>query len=389
MLVKSDSLDVAPVADILLLDAGSDMDGDLRRGDFTWSNELTNHVVELKTANPVSDITDIRDGLHSEIKWFREHAASHGCTLLPAAMHPWMDPHQETRLWPHGNSEIYQAYDRIFGCRGHGWANVQSTHLNLSFSGDEEFALLHAAVRVLLPLLPAIAASSPIADGRITGSLDTRLEFYRDNQKCVPEIAGMVVPEAVFTEDDYRTVVYEPIGRAMSKLDPDGVLELDFLNSRGAIARFDRGSIEIRVIDIQECPAADLAILQLVVASLRWIMKNGNQNELRSASTEGLANLLWGTARDGGNALVEISAILKLCGFAVKADAAMVWHELFGKVAHSLPDDSQRIITTILNQGTLAARIRQAVGANPSRSRLKEVYGELGECLAGNLLFLP
>jgi hypothetical protein len=27
-----------------------------------------------------------------------------------------------------------------------------------------------------------------------------------------------------------------------------------FANSRGAIARFDRGAIEIRVIDIQECP---------------------------------------------------------------------------------------------------------------------------------------
>ena len=32
------------------------------------------------------------------------------------------------------------------------------------------------------------------------------------------------------------------------------------MNSRGAIARFDRNAIEIRVIDVQECPKADLAI---------------------------------------------------------------------------------------------------------------------------------
>ncbi|MGK0187690.1 MAG: carboxylate-amine ligase [Verrucomicrobiales bacterium] len=389
MLVRNDNLDVAPVADILLFEAGGDMDGDLAHGEFTWSNELTNHVVELKTTTPISDIARIGSGLHAEIKWFREHAAGRGCTLLPAAMHPWMNPLHETRLWPHGNNEIYQAYDSIFSCKGHGWANVQSTHLNLSFAGDEEFGQLHAAVRVLLPLLPAIAASSPIAEGQLTGSLDSRLEYYRDNQKRVPEIAGMVIPEAVFTEVDYRAAVYMPIAQAMSKLDPGGVLELDFLNSRGAIARFDRGSIEIRVIDIQECPAADLAILQLVVASLRWMIENGNQEELRLASTEELALLLWDTAREGGKALVKTPAILNLCGFAKETSAVMVWRKLLGNVAASLPKDSLQIITTILSRGTLAARIRQAAGPIPSRFQLTDVYRELVRCLAGNQLFLP
>ena len=88
---------------------------------------------------------------------------------MPTGMHPWMDPAREFELWPHGDREIYAAFDRIFDCRGHGWANLQSMHLNLPFADDDEFGRLHAAIRALLPLLPALAASSPFADGHARG----------------------------------------------------------------------------------------------------------------------------------------------------------------------------------------------------------------------------
>lgn len=76
-----------------------------------------------------------------------------------------MDPATESRFWPHGDAIVYRTYDRIFGCRSHGWANIQCMHLNLPFAGDEEFARLHAAARLLLPILPALAANSPAAAG--------------------------------------------------------------------------------------------------------------------------------------------------------------------------------------------------------------------------------
>jgi carboxylate-amine ligase len=389
MLVKEDTLDIAPVADLLLFDAGADTDGELVRGAFGWSNELTNHVVELKTRLPVSSFADLAAGLRAEVAWFRAHAAKHGCTLLPTAMHPWMDPLKETKLWPHGNAEIYQTYDRIFGCKGHGWANVQSTHLNLSFCGDAEFARLHAAVRVILPLLPAIAASSPLVEGALAEQEDMRLIFYRINQARVLEIAGMVVPEALFTEADYRKEIYEPIAGAMGALDPEGVLELDFLNSRGAIARFDRGSVEIRLLDIQECPRADLAILNLVVAVLQWIDTEGDLEELKGAVTADLAELLWQVAAEGGNAMVEIPVILKLCGEREPLRAREVWEALFAKVADGMDQESRGVIATILEKGTLAERIRRAVGGDVSRAHLMAVYRELADCLADDVQFLP
>ena len=87
---------------------------------------------------------------------------------MPTAMHPWMDPATETVLWDDA-TDVYRTYDRIYGCRGHGWANLQSMHVNLPFADDSQFARLHAAIRLVLPLLPALAASSPIAEGSVDG----------------------------------------------------------------------------------------------------------------------------------------------------------------------------------------------------------------------------
>ena len=110
--------------------------------------------------------------------------------LMPTGMHPWMNPRAETVLWPDDGSSIYESYDRLFDCRSHGWSNLQSMHINLPFADDEQFARLHAATRLVLPLLPALAASSPVVDGKPTGLMDYRLEAYRTNQARMPSITG-------------------------------------------------------------------------------------------------------------------------------------------------------------------------------------------------------
>src|SRR5690606_25571994 len=70
----------------------------------------------------------------------------------------------------------------------------------------------------------------------------------------------------------YDREIFQPMFRDIAPYDPDGVLQNEFLNSRGAIARFSRGTIEIRVIDVQECPRADLAIAALTVAVLKMLV---------------------------------------------------------------------------------------------------------------------
>src|SRR4029453_10905609 len=176
---------------------------------------------------------------------------------------------RELVLWPHEYAEVYAAFDRIFGCREHGWANVQSMHLNLPFAGDAEFARLHAAIPVLLPILPALAASSPFVGGRATGLLDNRLEFYRGHTRRIPSLVADVIPEEVFDRAAYEERILARLRADVAPHDPEGVMRPEWMNARGAIARFDRDAIEIRLLDAQECPRADLAVATAVVGVLR------------------------------------------------------------------------------------------------------------------------
>jgi len=93
-------------------------------------------------------------------------------------------------------------------------------HINLPFRGDEEFGRLHTAIRALLPIMPALAASTPILDGRFTGFLDARMDQYSKNALRVPSVMGAVVPEPVTTEQEYRERILAPMYRDIAPLDP-------------------------------------------------------------------------------------------------------------------------------------------------------------------------
>jgi gamma-glutamyl:cysteine ligase YbdK (ATP-grasp superfamily) len=237
MIVDSATLDVRPVADELLRTFHGTYDTEVERGAIGWSNELALHVIELKTAEPVPSLTGLARQFQAEVADALDRLAPMRARLLPTAMHPWMDPHRELRLWPHGYDDVYQAFNRIFDCRGHGWANLQSVHVNLPFGDDEEFARLHAAIRMVLPIVPALAASSPMVDGRLTGLLDTRLDVYRHNADRVPSVAGQVIPEPATSRQDYEARILGPIYDDLAPLDPDGVLRHEWVNGRGCIAR--------------------------------------------------------------------------------------------------------------------------------------------------------
>jgi gamma-glutamyl:cysteine ligase YbdK (ATP-grasp superfamily) len=289
---------------------------------------------------------------------------------------------------------VYLQYERIFGCRGHGWSNLQSCHLHLPFHGDEEFGRLHAAVRLVLPLLPALAASSPVVDGRASGILDNRLEAYRLNQARIPSITGQVVPEPVFTAEEYRRRILGPMYADVAPLDPAGVLQHEFLNSRGAIARFDRSAIEIRMLDVQEAPVGDLAIASLVTEVLKALVNErwAPMERLQRFGVEPLAAVMLQTIRDAEDAVVGDRDLLTAFGMSsASCRAGNLWKHLANAVA-PVPSDGgtelHRALDVILDKGCLARRILTALGAAPSRERIASTYAALCECLADGRLFL-
>ncbi len=365
MIVRSADLAVVPWADRVLLDAAGHPASDVDRDDITWSNELIAHVIELKTTEPVGGFDGLADRFASELSEVNRRLSGHGARLLPTAMHPTMTPDQAV-LWTHEFSEVYAAFDRIFDCRGHGWSNLQSTHLNLPFASDEEFGRLHAAVRLVLPLLPALAASSPFVEGRMTGWPDNRLAFYRRNSTRLPALCGAVIPEPVYSEEDYARVIFDPIARQLEPHDPDGVLEAQFCNSRGAIARFDRGSIEIRLLDLQECPAADLAILRTVVALLKELVGERHLTlaEQQAVPVAPLAALFNAAVEQGESAPIGEPAVLRAGGLpddpAVKAGDW--WRQVIARVdpCRGASAAEQNALQTYLEKGTLARRLESA-----------------------------
>jgi len=272
MIVDADSLDVKPLSDEVLKAVTGAYQEEYNKPGVCWSNELPLHVIELKTGQPTADLASFINYFQHDVDRINTILQELGARLMPGGTHPWMDPFRETRLWPHHHSAIYLAYNNIFDCRGHGWSNLQSAHLNLPFAGDAEFGRLHAAIRVLLPILPALAASTPIVDGRRQDYLDYRMAVYRTNSQQIPSLTGQVIPESVFSKADYEAQILRPMFQAIKPHDPQQVLQHEWLNARGAIARFDRSAIEIRILDMQECPLADLAIATLIIHTLQALV---------------------------------------------------------------------------------------------------------------------
>lgn len=391
MIVDAASLDVRPLADRLLQQDGRCVN-EIARGALGWSNELALHVIEVKNRDPHTTLDALAPAFATEVAEIERRLESHGARLMPGAMHPWMDPLREMRLWPHGDDSIYRAYDRIFDCRGHGWANLQSMHINLPFADDAQFARLHATVRLVLPLLPALAASSPVADGRIGGWDDTRMRVYCDNAHGFPSIAGLVVPESVDSRAAYESRILQPMYAAIAQHDPQGVLQHEWLNSRGAIARFDRHAIEIRVIDTQECPHADFAIAAATVAVVRMLYDVHDPTQ-QDIGTEALGAILQRCMREAERARIDDAHYLRLLGIETAAcSAGEAWRALLARSAgHEGAATGlarwRPALDTILERGPLARRILHALGPAPDRARLQAVYRRLCDCLRSNSLF--
>ncbi len=394
MVVDRESLAIRPVVPELFTAVAGSPVSDISRGDVAWSNELVAHVLEIKTNGPCRRLEEVPGRFHRTILDINRGLESFGCCLLPSAMHPWMNPATEMKLWPNEGNAIYEAFNRVFDCRGHGWANLQSCHLNLPFANDEEFGRLHAAVRLLLPILPALAASSPILEGQPTGWMDTRLREYRNNCRAIPSVTGEVIPEPVFNRRDYRRKVLQPMYRDVAPHDPEGLLQEEYLNARGAIARFQRKTIEIRVLDMQECPRADLAILQLIIRVLRELVierwTDGTRQRL--FPTERLATLLDKVMRSASSAVIDDPDYLEALGCGESClTAGELWTHLFkgeacGGEEHA---DWAETIRVILREGCLARRILRALKDDASHAHQKDIYAALANSLAENRLWIP
>jgi carboxylate-amine ligase len=370
---------VAPLTADLLTALGGSPDSHPVFGAVEIDNELAAHVLEIKAREPAPRLLPLLKDFNAAVHGVNLALVPLGATLLPGGMHPFMDPAQESRLWDYEDNPIYTAYDRVFSCRGHGWFNIQSTHLNLPFQGDPEFSQLHNGISLLLPLLPALAAASPIWDGRPGAWLDGRLYHYAQNQKKLPEIAGPLVPEPMGSESEYRERILKPMYRAIAPFDPEEILQDEWLNSRAAIARFDRGAIEIRCLDTQEFPLVDLALCHFTTCVLKLLAAtNRDLYAAHKAVPPGLLRSLFlETAEKGRGAHLPSQYPVHLFGVLQFRGSVGGFLEKVVPAAYRLSEAAEEavfrpVVEDALRNGNFAERILNQWEKDPDPRRLCE-----------------
>lgn len=386
MLVDKNSLQIRPLSDLIFKELSREFQNEVNLdNNISISNELVAHVIELKNTTPVPPDTPLATKFYETILILQPVLKKYNLALLPTGAHPWMNPKIETKLWPHTYKEIYAKFDEIFNCNNHGWSNLQSIHLNLPFKDDEEFCKLHNAIRLILPLLPAIAASSPFLEGRKTGFLDTRLNLYEANQKKIPTIAGEIIPEFIKDQTQYENDILTPMYKEISPFDTQGILQYEWLNSRGAIAKFEQGAIEIRILDTQECVQADFAIIYIVIEIIKDVVHNSKDYLSKIIPTKELKSIYDATLKNGFAVNVENFIWLEQLNLPPKKiNIGDIWTLLIEKFRMNLDSESVNCLEQILEFGNLSERMLKAYAKNKN---LKSIYYEVSKCFLNNKQF--
>lgn len=359
---------------------------DLEAGGCGFSNELADHVFELKTAKPQRDLKKAEAVLYGGVrKVSRVIEKDFGAQLLPTAMHPWFDPAQG-RTWKRSGRRVYETYAKLFDLQGHGWMNVQSCHINLPFGTEEETVALHNAIVCLLPYLPALTASSPIVEGVFGPDVDNRLTFYRGNQRRFPSVTGDVIPEYMISRGQYKRDVLGRIYADLAAVPEAALLRREWMNSRGAIVRFMRSAIEIRILDTQECVRMDVACAALMIATLKGMTARILSGEWKLPERAALIADYNATVHGGGRASVEAPQLKAWLGPQRVRSAAEALRLLAENCAEA--DGYLSLALARLEQGNLSERIRGKLARGgktaPSRDKVRGLYAELAECLKGN-----
>jgi glutathione synthase/RimK-type ligase-like ATP-grasp enzyme/gamma-glutamyl:cysteine ligase YbdK (ATP-grasp superfamily) len=357
-----------------------------------FSNEIADHVFEVKTLEPVHALRDAEEAIVGGIRRFSDVLQHEWrARLLPTAMHPWFDP-MNGRLWTRSGLRIYTTYAQIFDIRTHGWMNVHATHLNLPFGDERETMAMHTAAAMVLPYLPALAASSPVHDGVLQPYADARLAWILQHQSRIPETAGRLVPEYVDSFSSYRRDIMQPMYAALDDYPHSEPIRQEFLNSRGAVLRFGRRALEIRVLDTQECVKLDVAIAVFTRAVLRQLTADVLSGAIEPPPHDSLVADFEACVAAGSAAVVRAPHLVGDCGGEPCVGVRTVLDALMERARRTVTDEDAgylELVDDIIVRGTLSERIRArleplAGSGEPFMAGLREVYAELAACLVSN-----
>jgi gamma-glutamyl:cysteine ligase YbdK (ATP-grasp superfamily) len=377
--VVNEELKAMPIVDEILKDFHGRIVNFVKQPRFTFGKELQLHVMEIKPNTPFESPETFEETMHEAVSTLAEYLGRrYQARLLGTGMHPLLKL-DETGVWPHRHRQIYRAYSRVFDLNRHGWLNIQSFQLNLPYSNERSGVLLHNLIANICAYLPALAASSPIYEDKFGEDVDNRLSFYVMNQKEVPSVTGEVIPEYISSFSEYKTRIIEKYSSDMVKAGADQlILHRDWVNSRGAVFRFDRRAVEIRVMDEQECVKSDVALSCFIRALLRGLLER--QADL--LPHELLVKDFRSVVADGLNAKTLHS---------IGQTARQVCRHFLRVALENAHEEEKKYLTLAqkrIEHGNLSEIIRKEVREKSQKTDLKEaivnVYSKLTKSLMDN-----
>jgi hypothetical protein len=149
-------------------------------------------------------------------------------------------------------------------------------------------------------------------------------------------------------------------------------------------------AIEIRILDIQECPMMDIGIVGIIIEVLKkWVNEEWASFDVQwSFSEEHLAVMYHEAIQKGGLATVNDLPYLQLFGCDRQMSMRDLWRHILAKLGKAA-DPYRSQITLILEEGCLAERMLKAYEKSPSQEKIAEIYQEIRKCLAEGKAYLP
>ena len=346
-----------PVSDEILREVCGRYESEILFGEVKLGKELQKTVLEMIPRHPVDELGALEAQLTKGMAKFNRIFGGR-YRLLGLGMHPTARP-ADIPVWDHDEGEYYEAYDRLFNIRQHGWLNIQALQVNLSYDSEKHLVSRYNRIRTLLPYLIAVTASSPMVEGRLTGACDNRLVYYRENQKEIPLICDRIVPGAIQSVAGYRSVQEQVFSELRSR--DAAILCEEWVNSSGLIIRFSRKCLEIKALDEQECIRSDMAVCAFVRSLLRCrTLPVENDHETLLALTE--------------DAIREGTA-------ALRPELETLYN---AACTHATPDEQAYlpVIRDRIVNGSLAERIRDRVSRGEG---IVPILGEMAEALRTNI----
>jgi len=204
-------------------------------------------------------------------------------------------------------------------------------------------------------------------------------------------MTGKVIPEQVFSKQAYHKRIFDPINEAIREFDTDNILDHHFLNSRGAISRFDRNAIEIRVIDIQETPSADIAIAAFIVETLKLLVSEEliSLEDQKQWHEDDLFTILDAVIKDAENTLIVDRKYLAIFDIQKESDVKFIWKSIYKMVGKNLSENHQKHIEFLLQNGSLSSRILKSLRGDFTEANIKRTYTKLADSLQNDRMFRP